>query len=74
MALLLEAQEDAHSPCGLHSPVHEMQEVSARSYLEGTDPAPFVFCRAGSDPLMEIGTIHERELGEITLRELANAQ
>ena len=28
-------------------------KVSARSYMVGTDPALFVFCRAGLVPLME---------------------
>lgn len=49
-------------------------KVRARSYVVGTGPALFVFCRAGSVPLMEIGTIHKHELGEIILRELANAE
>ena len=49
-------------------------KVSARSYIVGTDPGLFVFCRAGLVPLMEIGTLQKRELGEIILRELANGR
>lgn len=49
-------------------------KVSARSYMVGTDPALFVFCPAGLVPLMEIGKVQKRELGEIILRESANGR
>ena len=49
-------------------------KVMARSYMVGSDQAQFVFCPAGLVPLMEIGTIQKRELGEIILGELANGR
>lgn len=74
MALLLESQGDARSPCDLRSSVHKSQEGSVCSYMSSTDLASLVFCRAGIVPQLEVGEFQKPELGEIILRELANGR